>query len=431
MVDYTVDYFEAENIDFIQFQFTTLFGDIRMVEFPAMNWDHMKDGTGVDGSSLGFLKTEQSDMRAIPDLNTFSRLPWNPQVGRFICDFYDNDGKPYSICPRGILKKIIHEAEGMGYYMKCRPELEWYFLDEDMDSAEYAKYMATTPSDTLHELRRTIAEDMIEMFPQGSPHTIHHEVGPGQQEIELSKLEGLAQADNVQLGKLICKTEAALEDLIATFMPKPFPNEAGNGLHIHMYMEDNDGNNVFAKENGISDILRYFIGGILHHTDALSAILNPSTNSYKRLTPNHEAPVHKAWGVGNRTALIRVPGYENKAHLEYRAGDGTMNIYLGLAGLLAAGLDGIRQKREPNTPTTKNIDHLSENERRELNITQIPTSLKESLDAFENSEFLKKTFGNAFFDAFLSKKRQEWLEYTIAEKNDYVEEWEFENYLDV
>ncbi len=429
MVEFTREYFEEQNIDFIQFQFTTLFGDLRVVEFPARNWEEMKNGTGVDGSSLGFLKTEQSDMRAVPDLNTFSRLAWNPQVGRFICNFFDNEGNAYPTCPRGILIKILEKAKSMGYVFSARPELEWYFVDEDVDSCDTAPYMATSPVDRLQDLRRQIAEDMLNMFPSGSPHTIHHECGPGQQEIELAKLEALAQADNVQTGILICKTEAYFQDFLASFMPKPYPNEAGSGLHIHLYMENPDGENKFAVKDGVSDELRYFVGGIIKHADAISALLNPATNSYKRLTPNHEAPVHKAWGVGNRTALIRVPGYDKKAHIEYRAGDGMMNIYLGMAGLIAAGLDGIEKKIEPIKPTSKNIDHFTVQERKDLGIEQLPSDLEQALNAFEKSALITEYFGQNFIDAFLCKKRKEWVEYEIAKDNGYEHEWEIEEYL--
>ncbi|WP_371805821.1 glutamine synthetase family protein [Candidatus Lokiarchaeum ossiferum] len=429
MTEFTVEYFKEKGIDYIQYQFTTLMGDLKEVEFPAQNWENMKEGTGVDGSSLGFLSTEQSDMRAIPDLETFAILPWSPRVGRFICNMVGNDGLPYPTCPRGILIKVLAEADSMGYVFKTRPELEWYFLDDDLDPADEGDYMCTVPKDHLHEVRRQITDDMLSMFSKGSPHTVHHEVGPAQHEIELSKLDGLAQADNVQTGKLIVKSEALFNGLVSTFMPKPFAGKAGSGLHIHEYLEDKEGNNIFATEGGISDELKYFIGGTIKHADAISALLNPSTNSYKRLVPNHEAPVHKAWGIGNRTALMRVPGYESKAHMEFRAGDGTMNIYLGCAALLAAGLDGIRNKIQPNIPTRKNVDHLTDEERASLGISQLPSSLKDSLDAFEESEFITKVFGQQFKDIYLEKKRAELIEHLVAVNNHYEQEWEIDRYL--
>ncbi|MHA1646818.1 MAG: glutamine synthetase family protein [Promethearchaeota archaeon] len=430
MEKFSANWFNEKGIDYIQFQFTTLLGEIKEVEFPAKNWEDMKNGTGVDGSSLGFLSTEQSDMRAMPDIDTFAVLPWDPRVGRFICNLMGNDNKPYSLCPRGILKKILKKSGELGYIFKIRPELEWYFLDEDLESADFGDYMCTTPKDPLHEVRRQITDDMLEMFNQGAPHTIHHEVGPAQHEIELVKLEALKQADNVQTGKFICKTEANLNDLTTTFMAKPFPDKAGNGLHLHVYLEDKEGNNMFGKKGGISDELKYFVGGVLKHADALCAVLNPSTNSYKRLVPNHEAPVYKAWGIANRTALVRVPGYESKANIEYRAGDGSMNIYFGIAALIAAGLDGIEKKLQPNTPTTKNVDHLSDEERQILNIERLPEELSKAIDAFEKDSLMDEIFGSELCSLIASKNRQNVLEYNIADKNGYGHEWELEKYLD-
>jgi glutamine synthetase len=212
-------------------------------------------------------------------------------------------------------------------------------------------------------------------------------------------------------------------------MPKPFENLAGNGLHIHQYLTKN-GDNIFSdKEMGISEFLRFYIGGIQHHINAISAVLNPSTNSYKRLTPHHEAPVYVSWGVGNRTALIRVPGYENSARIEYRAGDAMMNIYLGSAVLLAAGLDGIKNKIEPNVPTTKNVDLLNGEERKNLSIKKLPASLEDSLLAFEKSSFIKKTLGKEFMKIYLDLKYSELQEFELAKSNKKEKEWERNKYL--
>jgi glutamine synthetase len=419
--------FEEKGLEYIQFQFTTILGEFKAVEFPTKIWDEMKEGTGIDGSSLGFLKTEQSDMCAVPDFSTFALLPFNPRVGRFICDLKDNKGKPYQTCPRGILRKTINKAKSLGYSFKTRPELEWYFLTKDKKSADMGTYMDMLPKDLFQGLRRHIIDEMIRMGI--GVKTFHHEFGSGQQEVELTTNDALYQADNVQTAKLITKVKAFNNSLICTFMPKPFSELAGNGLHIHQFLTKN-GENVFSdKEKGISDILRYYIGGIQNHIFAISAILNPSTNSYKRLIPNHEAPVYTSWGIGNRTALIRVPGYEKSARIEYRAGDGAMNIYLGSAILLAAGLEGIKNKIEPNTPTSKNVDNLTSEERERIGIKKLPTSLEESLNAFESSEFIKKVLGKEFREIYLEIKYAELQEYEIAKSNKNEKEWEFEKYL--
>ncbi len=419
--------FKAKRINYIQFQFTSILGEFKGVDFPVKIWDSMKDGTGIDGSSLGFLKAEQSDMKVIPDLNTFAILPWNPRVGRFICDVTDNKGNAYPTCPRGILRKIIGKATSLGYNFLTRPELEWYFITNDQEFADNGGYMDLPPKDPYQELRLQISDNMTNMGI--GVKTIHHEVGPSQHEIEFLPNNALIQADNVQTAKLIVKIEANRNNLISTFMPKPFPLVAGSGLHLHQYLEK-DQKNVFADgDASISDILRYYIGGIQKHADSISAILNPITNSYKRLVPNHEAPVYISWGIGNRTALIRVPGYEKSARLEYRAGDASMNIYLGTAILLAAGLDGIKNKIEPNTPVTENIDNLSKEKHQTLGIKKLPQDLSKALKSFENSKFIQKNLGKQFVEIFVDIKNKEIEEYKIAKNDGKEAEWELNRYL--
>jgi glutamine synthetase len=421
--------FEEKTIDYIQFQFTTLSGDFKAVEFPSKIWNDMKNGTGIDGSSLGFLKTEQSDMQAIPDLNTFAILPWNQRIGRFVCDLTDNEGNTHPLCPRGILKKILECLKSLGYECLTRPELEWYFINDDMQPIDRGSYLDLPPKDICHELRRQISDDMIDMGI--GVKILHHEGGSGQQEIEFVANNALIQADNVQTSKMIIKIESDYEGIISSFMPKPFPSEAGNGLHLHQYLMIN-GKNAFADESqGLSDLLKYYIGGIQTHVKAISAILNPITNSYKRLIPNHEAPVLNSWGVGNRTALIRVPGYEKSARIEYRAGDPAMNIYLGTAVLLAAGFDGIKNKIEPNIPTIKNVDALDIEEKEKLGISKLPENLEESLLAFEESKFIENVLGKEFKKIFLDIKYAELQEYEIAKANKNEKDWELKKYINL
>ncbi|MBY9000905.1 MAG: glutamine synthetase [Candidatus Heimdallarchaeota archaeon] len=423
-------YFKENNIDFIQFQFTTIFGELKSVEFPANIWDEMREGSGVDGSSLGFLQTEQSDMRIIPDLSTLAIIPWEPRVARFICDITKNDGNPHPTDPRSVLKKEIDKAKSLGYEYKTRPELEWYCLDEDLEPAEDGEYMDTLPFDILGTLRRDIASDMLDM---GIPvKTIHHECGHAQQEIEFEVLDALVQADNTQTAKLIIKANSLFDEVIASFMPKPFENLAGSGFHIHQYLTQN-GKNIFSdEETGISETLRYFVGGIIENVDAMTAFFNPTTNSYKRLVPGHEAPVFKSWGVANRTALIRIPGYEKQARIEFRATDCATNIYFASALLLAAGLDGVKKKIEPIQPTIKNIEKLTAQERKDMGITQLPSSLSEALDHLESSSLIPEVLGKDIIDIFLEIKRKECKEFSEAkEKGKESEwEWEYEKYLE-
>ena len=426
----TKDYselFKERGINYVQFQFTTILGAFKGVDFPVEIWDDMKNGTGIDGSSLGFLNTEQSDMKVVPDLNTFAILPWNSKVGRFICDVTDNNGKAYPTCPRGILRKILHKADSLGYEFFTRPELEWYFITTDREPADTGAYMDLPPKDQFNELRRQISSAMINIGI--GVKTIHHEVGPSQHEIEFMPDNALNQADNLQTAKMVVNIEASRRNLISTFMPKPFPLVAGSGLHIHQYLEKDQRNAFADADAGLSDTLRYYIGGIQKHAEAISAILNPITNSYKRLIPNHEAPVYISWGVGNRTALIRVPGYEKSARIEYRAGDAAMNIYLGTAILLAAGLDGIKKKIEPNTPVIENIDNLSNEMRQNLGIKKLPQNLSEALESFENSKFILKILGKQLVDIFVNIKNKEIKEFQSAKNEGKEAEWELNKYL--
>ncbi|MHA1690624.1 MAG: glutamine synthetase family protein [Candidatus Heimdallarchaeaceae archaeon] len=417
-------FFTENKIEFIQFQFTTIFGELKSVEFPANIWEEMQEGSGVDGSSLGFLQTEQSDMKISPDLDSVSIIPWEPRVARFICDIQKNDGTPHPTDPRSILKKEIGHAKNLGFEYKTRPELEWYFLDEELDPVEDGEYMDTLPFDILGSLRRDMANDMLDM---GIPvKTIHHECGHSQQEIEFGILDALRQADNTQTAKLIIKSNALFDGLIATFLPKPFENLAGSGLHIHQYLAQN-GENIFSdEEKGISDNLRYFVGGILENVDAMTAIFNPTTNSYKRLVTGHEAPVFKSWGIANRTALIRVPGYEKKARLEFRATDCATNIYFASALLLAAGLDGMKKKIEPIQPTVKNIEKLTVQERKDMGMTQLPSNLSEALDHLESSTLVSEVLGREIVDIFLEVKRKECKEHSDAKSTSKEAEWEWE-----
>lgn len=419
--------FEQNNIDYIQFYFTTILGEFKSVEFSVKIWDEMKEGTGIDGSSIGFLKAEQSDMQIIPDLETFRINPWNTRTGSFICNIADNDKNTYPSCPRGILKKQLNLAKDLGYKFLTRPELEWYFLTYDLKPTDDGGYMDVYPRDKLFNLRRKISDDLIKA--KIGIKTIHHEVGPGQHEIEFLPLNALHQADNVQFAKLIAKIIGYDNKLITTFMPKPLPSYAGNGLHIHQYLTKN-GMNIFAdKEKGISDSLRYYIGGIQKYITDFSLILNPITNSYKRLIPNHEAPIYDTWGIANRTALIRVPGYEKSARIEYRAGDAAMNIYLGTTILLAAGLEGMSKKYVPKEPVNFNVDELSKEEREKLDIKELPRSLENALNNFEESNFVKKVFGKEMKETLISLKRDELEEYKNAIKSGNERKWEIDNYL--
>jgi glutamine synthetase len=415
-------------IDYVQFQFTNIFGQLKAVEVPKKFAEkYLAEGLGVDGSSIGFLMTEQSDMRIKPDLTTLHVIPWDPRIARVICNITDNSGNPMPSDPRSILQKAIKFAkEKHNVEFKVRPEIEWYVMAPDGEPVDIGGYMDAPPLDAEIELRRSMVDFMMDFDIY--PKMLHHEVGPGQMEIEFSMTDPLIAADMTQTVKQIIRMVSWNAGLVASFMPKPYTTEAGNGLHVH-HMLYREGENLFSAADGVpSETLRHFVGGLLKHAPGLSAIFNPLVNSYKRLVPGHEAPVFISWGIANRTALIRVPGYEKSARIEYRGADSGANIYLVLALLLMSGIDGIKNKIEPIEGTTLNVDRLKDEKREEMGITRTPTNLKDALSALNSDKYLCDFLGPQFLAIYNSKKKKEWDAYTKAVKNpltDEVTEWEF------
>ncbi|HUT81756.1 MAG TPA: glutamine synthetase family protein [Candidatus Bathyarchaeia archaeon] len=414
-------------VDYVQFQFTNILGQLKAVEVPKrLAEKYLEEGLGIDGSSIGFLLTEQSDMRIKPDLSTLQIIPWDTRAARVICDIYDLNERPLECDPRSILKRAINSAKiDFNFDFKVRPELEWYVMSPDGEPADIGEYMDAPPHDSEYELRREIVDYMMELgtFPK----MLHHEVGPGQMEIEFEMTEPLLAADMVQTTKQIIKMVAWNNGLVASFMPKPYTTEAGNGLHVHhMLFKNNE--NIFSAKGGVSQTLKYFVGGLLKHAPGLTAIFNPTINSYKRIVPDHEAPVYISWGIANRTALVRVPGYEKTARIEYRGADTTANIYLLTALLLVSGLDGIRNKIEPIEGTSLNVDRLTNEKREEMGIRKTPSTLKAAIEALNADKFLCDFLGPAFIEIYNKIKRNEWEAYTKHVKNPEsieVSEWEF------
>ncbi len=416
------------DIDYLQLQFTNIAGQLKVVEVPKKFAEkYLKEGLGIDGSSVGFLSTESSDMRVIPDVSTLHLIPWDNRIARVICDIYDTNGQPLRSDPRSILKRAINMAKlEFGFEMQTRPELEWYMMDQDGEPVDIGGYMDAPPLDSEIELRRLMTDFMIGFGIY--PKMLHHEVGPGQMEIEFPMIDPLTASDMIQTVKQIVKMVSWNAGLVASFMPKPYTTEAGNGLHVHHMLFKGEENYFNAEGGKPSDTLKYFVGGLLKHAPGLTAIFNPTVNSYKRLVPNHEAPVYIAWGLANRTALVRVPGYEKSARIEYRGADTSANIYLVIALLLAAGLDGIRNKIKPIEGTQVNIDKLTDEKRAEMGITKTPSTLKEALVALNADKYLCDFLGPQFIEIFNKTKNMEWEEYEKNVKNpktEEVTEWEF------
>ncbi len=426
---------KRENVSFIRLQFTDINGVVKNVEIPSAELPEVIDsGMLFDGSSIeGFVRIEESDMYLVPDLSTFAILPWTKdgvKSARIICDVYTPDGRPFEGDPRYRLKLVAREAEEMGFKAYAGPEMEFFIVPmkdgnpvfEYLDSGSYFDLL---PLSVAERVRRDVA---VALFQMGiNIEASHHEVAPSQHEIDFRYDEIVKTADNAQTVKLVIKTMAIFHGLYATFMPKPFYGVNGSGMHTHMSLFK-DGENAFYDPNdelGLSDTLRKFVAGLLHHAREITAITNPTVNSYKRLVPGYEAPVNVAWSVGNRSALIRVPKARGKGtRIEYRAPDPSANTYLAFAVMLAAGLDGIKKNMTPPPPIEENIYRMSTEDREKYGIVSLPGNLKEALDLMKDSELVRKVLGDHIFEKFIEAKEDEWKEFSRV-----VTEWERRKYF--
>lgn len=430
-------FFEDNDVKFVRLQFTDIGGIMKNIAVNQSNIESALDGMLFDGSSIeGFARVEESDMLLVPDTDTLNIIPWRPQQGkvaRFISDVYMEDGTPFEGDPRFILKKVLAAAEKDGYTFDVGPECEFFLFHTDdnglptTQTHDTASYFDLAPIDLGADARREMSMVLEEMgFVIDSS---HHEAAGGQHEIDFRHDSALKTADNIMTFKMVVKIIAQKHGLHATFMPKPLRNEAGSGMHINMRLLRN-GKNVFFDNKdpqGISDEAKYFIGGIFRHIGGITALANPLVNSYKRLVPGNEAPSFTTWARKIRSPLIRLPLVRNgNTELELLSPDATCNPYLTLAVLLAAGLEGIKEKIELPKETTKNPLEMTSKERAKLGIHRLPESLGDALTAFEADELIKKALGNYAFSRYLSIKRSEWKEYCSQ-----VSEWEIDKYLSI
>lgn len=427
---------EEEDVEFIRLQFTDLFGALKNVAVTISQLDRVLDNKiSFDGSSIdGFVRIENSDLFLHPDLDTFCIFPWRPQrgkVARFLCDIYNSDGTPFKGDPRYILKKVIQDVSDMGYEAEIGPECEFFLFHLDDAGLpttlthEQAGYFDVAPMDLGENARRDMILNLEEMgyVVEAS----HHESAPAQHEIDFKYGEALASADQIMTVRLAVKTIAQRHGLHATFMPKPKAGVNGSGMHVNMSLTK-DGVNIFYDSKSLlhlSDEAYYFIGGIMKHIRAITAITNPLVNSYKRLVPGYEAPVYVAWSITNRSQLIRIPAVnDERQRIELRSPDSAANPYLALAVCMAAGLDGIRNKIVPPDSVDKNIFNMTEEERKERGIDRLPETLLDALKALEEDEYIKDVLGEHAVKRFLKVKKQEWADYTASVSN-----WELERYL--
>ena len=427
---------EEEDVEFIRLQFTDMFGMLKNIAVTTSQIERILDNRIMfDGASIeGFARIEESDMFLHPDLDTFCIFPWRPQhgkVARFVCDVYQGDGKPFPGDPRYVLKRALKEAEEMGYRFDVGPECEFFLFHTDDEgnpttiTHEKAGYFDVSPLDLGENARRDMILTLEEMGY--AVEASHHEDAPAQHEIDFQYDEALKMADAIMTFKLGVKTIAMRHGLCATFMPKPKKEYNGSGMHINMSLEKNGINVFYDKEdaNHLSQEAYWFIGGIMKHIRAITAITNPLVNSYKRLVPGFEAPVYIAWSGKNRSPLIRIPASKGGGQrIELRSPDSAANPYLAIAVCLAAGMDGIRNQIMPPAPVDANIFNLSEEERNKLGIECLPENLMEAIQWLEKDPVILDTLGEHLSKNYIQARKREWKEYCSS-----VTDWETERYL--
>lgn len=433
---------EQEQVRFVSLQFTDIMGMVKNVTIPLHKFpDAIEHGLWFDGSSIeGFARIHESDMYLEPDLETFGLIPWDQgshPTAKVICNVFTPDGEEFAGDPRYVLRKQMQEAERMGFLFQTGPELEFFLLKFDESTAarplphDQASYF-----DVTTDLAASVRKKMVEALEmQGIVvEADHHEVAVGQHEIDFRYDNALRTADNAVTFRVTLKAVAEREGLYATFMPKPFYGINGSGMHTHQSLADiRTGQNLFYDpddEYQLSDIAKSFIAGQLAHARGMSAILSPLVNSYKRLVPGYEAPVYISWARINRSALIRVPrispGRPESTRIELRCPDPSCNPYLAFAVMLAAGLDGIKNRIPLPKPVEENLYHFDEKMMARHSVGMLPANLSEALDELEKDEVVRAALGDHICEWFLEAKRMEWDEY-----RKQVTLWEQERYLKV
>ena len=424
--DFVLRTIEERGVKFVRLWFTDVAGTLKMVAVaPAEVEGAFAEGLGFDGSAIeGLSRSYEADMLAQPDPSTFQILPWRGDVdptARMFCDILTPDGQPAAADPRNVLRRALAKASDLGFSFYIHPEIEFYLLKSSQIGPEgpipvdNAGYFDNVPGGTAHNFRRR-AVTMLEQLGI-SVEFSHHEGGPGQNEIDLRYADALTMADNIMTFRTVIKEVAIEQGVYATFMPKPFTEHPGSGMHTHMSLFEGDTNAFFdaSGQYRLSRVGRQFIAGLLRHAPEITAVTNQYVNSYKRLWGGGEAPSFVCWGHNNRSALIRVPLYKpdkgQSSRIEYRAIDSAANPYLAYALLLAAGLKGIENEYELPAETEDNVWNLTDSERRAMGIEPLPQSLDHAIRKFEDSELAAETLGEQVFSHVLANKRAEWAAY--------------------
>ena len=424
--DFVLRTIEERGVKFVRLWFTDVAGTLKMVAVaPAEVEGAFAEGLGFDGSAIeGLSRAYEADMLAAPDPSTFQILPWRGDVdptARMFCDIMTPDGQPAAADPRNVLRRALAKASDLGFSFYIHPEIEFYLLKSSQIGPEgpipvdNAGYFDNVPGGTAHNFRRR-AVTMLEQLGI-SVEFSHHEGGPGQNEIDLRYADALTMADNIMTFRTVIKEVAIEQGVYATFMPKPFTEHPGSGMHTHMSLFEGDTNAFFdaSGQYRLSKVGRQFMAGLLRHAPEITAVTNQYVNSYKRLWGGGEAPSFVCWGHNNRSALIRVPLYKpdkgQSSRIEYRAIDSAANPYLAYALLLAAGLKGIENEYELPAETEDNVWNLTDSERRAMGIEPLPQSLDHAIRKFEESELAAETLGEQVFSHMLANKRAEWAAY--------------------
>lgn len=415
----------ARDIRFIRLWFTDVAGVLKSVAIdPGELEDAFAEGIGFDGSVIeGMTRVHESDMLLRPDASTFQMLPWRGEedpVARMFCDVLTPDGQVARSDPRGVLERVVERAQERGFTVMVHPEIEFYLLQQPIsvdnlkpvDSAGYFDHVARGHSNDFRRRAVRMLEDMgiaVEFS--------HHEGGPGQNEIDLRAVDAVSAADNIMTARTVIEEVALRENLAALFMPKPFIDHPGSGMHTHLSLLEGE-ENAFYDPSGdyqLSRTGRHFIAGLLEHAREIAAVTNQHVNSYKRLWGGGEAPSYVCWGHNNRSALIRVPLYKPEkrtaARIEYRALDPAANPYLALAVLITAGLDGIERRLELVPEAEDNVWDLTDRERQVMGIEALPTSLASAVRLMRESDLVAGALGEEVFDYVVRNKEKEWREY--------------------
>ncbi|MDH3752975.1 MAG: glutamine synthetase family protein [Acidimicrobiia bacterium] len=436
--EYVLRTVEERGVRLVRLWFTDVLGQHKSVAItPAELEAAFEEGVQFDGSAIdGFSRIQESDVLAVPDAGTFELLPWadaSEPSARIFCDIHNPDGTSFEGDPRQVLRRNLEAAQAEGYSFFCAPEVEFFYFDTGDPAVgpkpvDQASYFDLTTADVSGSLRkRTI--HMLEAMGIPVEYSFH-EVSPSQHEIDLRYTDALEMADNVMTLRLVVRKIAMDDGLFASFMPKPFTDEQGSGMHTHMSLFEGDTNAFHDADNeyGLSEIAQHFIAGLLVHAREITAVTNQLVNSYKRLVVGDEAPVYVSWARNNRSALIRVPVVKpNKAsstRIEYRALDPAANPYLAFSLVLAAGMRGIAKGYELPAEAQENLYRVSRNEARAADLARLPTSLDEAVDEMEDSDLVREVLGEHIFEWFIRNKRAEWSEYqrhvTPFELNRYL-----------